>query len=517
MIHVSAKHKMLGVPMRPDLKNLFPNAQVVKVDGIEQMVLPHIIDVAHVLRNMGLPAPAPVLSQYAWPHPAGKPPFEVQKRTVALMTMHPRAYVLNGMGTGKTKAALWAFDYLKQEGLAEKMLVVAPLSTLEFVWAREAFEAVPHLRIAVLHGTREKRLKRLSEPADIYIINHDGLKVMLGELEKRPDINTLVIDEIATFRNGFTRRSKLMRDYAGRMTWAWGMTGSPTPNEPTDVYGQVRILTPHRVPKFFTRFREQLMVRVNQFKWAPRPEATAMAHEAMQPAVRYTLDDVTELPDVVERVIDVPLGPQQKKIYEVMEKHSYLMMQQGEINAVNAGALMVKLLQISCGWVYDSKKNVIALDNEPRLERLVDDIEACAEKVLVFVPFVHTLDGIVTHLGKHKIECAAVSGDTPAGERAKIFNLFQNTNKIKVIVAHPQCMSHGLTLTAATLIIWFGPNASLETFDQANARIRRVGQKHKQLILMYAGTKIERRVYSILRRKQNIQSSILSLFEEETE
>lgn len=517
MIHVSAKHKVLGVPVRSDLMNLFPGAQVLATSDGDKLILPHVIDVTLILRNLGLAAPAPVLTQYNWPHPKGKPPFEVQKRTVAMMTMYRRSYVLNGMGTGKTKAALWSYDYLRGNGLAKKMLVVAPLSTLEFVWAAEAFEAVPHLRVAVLWGNREKRLKNLSSPADIYIINHDGLKVILPELTKRKDIDTLVVDEIAAFRNNFTAKSKMLRQYAEHKQWAWGMTGSPTPNEPTDVYGQALIINPSRVPKYFTRFREQLMVKVNQFKWVPRAEAMKLAYDALQPAVRYTLDDVAELPEVVERIVDVPLGTHQAKVYTTMEKHSYMMLQQGEINAVNAGALMVKLLQISCGWVYDSKKKIVALDNDARLDRLVDDIEACAEKVIVFVPFVHTLNGIVTHLGKHKIECAAVSGATPAGERAKIFNTFQNTNRIKALVAHPQCMSHGLTLTAATLIIWFGPNASLEIFDQANARIRRVGQTRKQLILMYAGTKIERRVYGILRRKQSVQTKILSLFEEETE
>lgn len=513
-IHVSGKHKAIGVPVRPDLMNLFPGARVLATADGDRMVLPHIVDVTLILRNMGLAAPAPVLSQYNFPHPAGKPPFDVQLKTVAMMTVYRRSYVLNGMGTGKTKAALWAFDYLRSMGLATRMLVAAPLSTLDFVWAREAFEAVPHLRVAILHGDREKRLKRLSEPADIYIINHDGVKLLAKELTARKDIDALLIDEISTFRNGFADRSKHMQHYAAGMKWAWGMTGSPTPGEPTDVWGQARIVTPNRVNKYFNRFRDKLMLKVNQFKYVPRPEATALAADTLQPAVRYTLDDILELPELIERRVDVPMGKQQAHIYKTMEQHSYMMLQNGEINAVNAGALMNKLLQISCGWVYDSKKNVIALDNDDRLDRLVDDINACDQKVIVFVPFVHTLNGIHTHLRNNKIECASVSGATPAGERGRIFNLFQNTDRIKVIVAHPQCMSHGLTLTAATLIIWFGPNASLEIFDQANARIRRVGQSRKQLILMYAATKIERRIYNILQRKQDVQSTILSLFEE---
>lgn len=516
-VHISAKHKAIGVPARDDLKNLFPGAQVLAMHDGDKIILPHVVDVTLLLRNIGIDAPAPVLSQYAWPHPLGKAPFEVQRKTTAMMTVYRRSYVLNGMGTGKTKACLWAFDYLRSVTLAKKMLVVAPLSILEVVWAKEVFETVGHLKVQVLHGSREKRLDRLKRDADIYVINHDGIKTIAAELELRTDIDTVVVDEISGFRNYKADKSKILQKLVGRMNWAWGMTGSPTPGEPTDVFGQAKVISPKRVPKYFRQFQDQLMIKVGPFKWVPRPNATQMAYETLQPAVRYTLDDVVELPELIERTVDIPLGKEQARIYKAMELHSYTMLQNGEVTAVNAGALMNKLLQISCGYVYDSKRNVKTLDNDDRLDRLVDDINACGEKVLVFVPFVHTLNGIAERLTKERIDFAVVHGGTAAGERATIFNLFQNTTKFKVILAHPQCMAHGLTLTAATLIIWFAPIASLEIFDQANARIRRVGQKLKQLILMYAATKMERRVYSILRSKQNVQGVILSLFEENTE
>ncbi len=517
-VHVSAKHKAIGVPVRDDLKNLFPGAHILSMQDGDKIILPHIIDVTLYLRNIGIEAPAPVLSQYAWPHPVGQPPFDVQLKTTAMMTVYNRSYVLNGMGTGKTRSAIWAFDYLKSLGLANKMLVVAPLSTLDFVWAKEVFITAGHLKVKILHhGNRAKRVARLAEDADIYIVNHDGVKTLHKELLARRDIDTILVDEISTFRNNGADKSKAIQELVKHSKWAWGMTGSPTPGDPTDVYGQAKIISPSRVPKYFKRFRDALMTQVSPFKYVPRPNAVQQAFDVLQPAVRYTLDDVTELPPVIERMVDVPLGKEQLRIYKAMELHSYTMFQNGEITAVNAGALMNKLLQISCGYVYDSNRDVKTLDNDARLDQLVDDINACSEKVLVFVPFVHTLNGISERLTKEKIEHGLVHGGTPAQARANIFNLFQNTTKFKAIVAHPQCMAHGLTLTAATLVIWFAPIASLEIFDQANARIRRVGQKLKQLVLMYAATKMERRVYSILRAKQNVQNKILDLFEENSE
>ncbi len=133
MIHISAKHKALAVPVRADLANIFPNAKRVTMEGNELMVIRHGMDETRLLRNMGFEIPAPILSHYDW---EGGTPFDIQKKTAALLTMNRRAYVLNGMGTGKTKSSLWAWRYLNRRGEAGKLLVVAPLSTLNFTWAR---------------------------------------------------------------------------------------------------------------------------------------------------------------------------------------------------------------------------------------------------------------------------------------------------------------------------------------------------------------------------------------------
>jgi SNF2 family DNA or RNA helicase len=114
------------------------------------------------------------------------------------------------------------------------------------------------------------------------------------------------------------------------------------------------------------------------------------------------------------------------------------------------------------------------------------------------------------------IEHAVVDGDTPATKRSEIFNLFQNTNKYRVILAHPQCLAHGITLTAADTVIWFAPVTSLEIYDQANHRIRRVGQQHKQLVLHLQSTPVEKKIYAMLRSKQKVQDKLLKLFEDDT-
>jgi SNF2 family DNA or RNA helicase len=510
-VHISGKHGVVGVPYDTALANLFPDAPRVTLQGTPMIVLPHNADSYKLLGNMGVEVPAPVLSQYDW---NGTNPFEVQKKTVAMLTTNKRAYVLNGMGTGKTRSALLAWHFLREKGEAGKLLVVAPLSTLNFTWRREILEVLKGTTVSIVHHTnRQKRLARLAEDAEIYVTNHDGLAIISEELAKRTDIDTLVIDELAVYRNGQAARTKVVRGVAARMKWAWGMTGSPTPTEPTDAWGQCSVINPARIPRYFARFRDATMTKISQFKYAPKPDALDTVYKAMQPAVRFTLDDVVELPELIERDIEVEMGKDQAKIYKAMEAQAHAFIENGELTAMNAGAVMNKLLQIACGWVYDREGNIHPLDNEKRIEALRDIVLSCDRKVLVFVNFKHALAGISEAITGEGIEHAVVSGDTPISQRNETFSYFQNTDKYKAIIAHPACMSHGLTLTAASTIVWFNPTTSLETFEQANARITRIGQAHKQQVLMLQSSRVEKKLYKGLRAKQKVQDALLSMFE----
>ena len=150
---------------------------------------------------------------YDFPHPPEEPPFKVQNITCNLLSENPRAYVLNDMGTGKTRTVFWAWDYLNNNRLAGKLLVVCKLSNLRDPWANEAFKIIPGRKVNLLHGSRKERLQLLEDPADVYVINHDGLKVIYKELLARKDITVLCIDELAAYRNN-SDRTELMKRFA---------------------------------------------------------------------------------------------------------------------------------------------------------------------------------------------------------------------------------------------------------------------------------------------------------------
>lgn len=510
-VHVSQKHKIVAVPYSDQVAQFFAAPQAT-IQGIPYVLVPHKPRESYMLRKFGFDVPPPILTCYDWPHPPSELPFEAQKQTAVLLSTNERAYVLNSYGTGKTRSALWAWDYLNQEGIAGKLLVLAPLSSLNFTWNKEAFAILPHRHVEVLYGSRDTRLKRLKNGADIFVINHDGFKIILEELQERRDIDTLIIDELATYRNPSAKKVKTMRDFAPGKKFVWGMTGSPIPTAVTDVWAQAKIITPHRVPRYFKGFREQVMLQVAPFKWVPKAGAIEKAYEVLQPSIRYSLDDVVELPETIVREQEVELGPLQAKIYKEMAARCYAAIQDKKITAANAGVMLVKLLQISCGSVYTNEGQTITLDAGARYTATLEVIKSADRKVIVFAPYKHVLAGINAALEKEDIDHAVVSGDTSMKDRDEIFNAFQFTDKYHVIAAHPACMSHSLTLTAANIIVWFGPTTNLETFDQANARITRVGQKHKQLVLLLQSTPVEKRMYNLLKDKRKLQDELLNMF-----
>lgn len=507
---VSLKHRMFGVPKDLRLANVVPEAKT--VDGMT--VVPHSLDTTRLARNLGYKVGAPIQYYYDW---RNSTPFRTQRITAGMLTMNRRAFVLSEMGTGKTRATLFALDYLMLEGEIRSALIVAPLSTLSMVWDREIFEHFPDLKTRVLHGSRAKRLELLSEPANIYIINHDGVGVLRDALIARKDIDCVVIDEIAAYRNATTERWKAMNAILGGRKYVWGLTGSPTPNAPTDAYGQVKLLMPNNVPRHFSHFQKATMRKVSQFTWVPRPDANNTVFDLMQPAVRFRRDECVELPPVSFTSREVQFSRQQEDTYTRLMKLLRLRFAEGEVTAANEGVLFSKLLQISSGWVYTSTGDVVDLNPTHRLAELESILDESISKVIVFVDFVHAAEKVFQHLLGKKYSVGFVTGETPKSQRDIVFRDFQHSDSPKVIVAHPKCMSHGLTLTAASTIVWYTPTTSLETYEQACARITRPGQNNKQLIVHLTGSKIEAKLYKRLQGKAQLQGALLEMFEEESQ
>lgn len=510
---ISLKHKKILLPWRSDIAAVIPDHKIVERNGAEYLALDHGAAETKLLRNFGLTVPAPILIHYDW---AGTQPFESQKHTAALLSTEPRAFCLSSMGVGKTRATLYAFDFLRKQGVAARMLVIAPLSTLVDVWEREVFESFHGLSVGILHGTKAQRLKALQVPADIYVINHDGIGVILPELiAKKFDVVT--IDELSAFRNHGTLRWKNANALINGRTHhpiVWGLTGSPTPNAPTDAYGQVKLLKPEQVPRSFKRFQQETMTQISQFKWLPKGNANEVVLQAMSPYIRYTLDQCHDIPETIFSTRFVEPSDTQKKLYKKVVDHFYAEYKGREITAVNEGAKLSKLLQISAGFAYTDGAGAY-IDAADRIKLVLNLIEEANKKVLIFASYKWIIKALATVIGKY-YSVRVITGDTSKSERDETFALFRNSTDPHVIVAHAGTMAHGLTLVEADTIIWYGPTMSAELYEQANARIRRPGQtSHTNVIHVYS-TQVEKRAFARLRSKQKMQGLLLSLFEEGT-
>ena len=671
LIHVSERARALVMnPSNPELLfTLLPSTRRVTVAGHQLVAVPHSLDVVSVLRNLGAPAPSPILHHYQWP---GRfPPMQAQRQTAAFLTLNRRAFVLNDMGcvdcdteylsptgwvriadyqggqvaqyhpdthqtefvqpneyvkrpcaemirfrsaatdqllspehrvllyrdghghyveqaavaalklalgdrtigddqiwngselvtfadegaeisiepspdgfkycfmvpstfllfrrngcvfasgnTGKTMSALWAFDYLRSIGALRKTIVFAPLSTLNATWASEILLGFPHLKFAVLHADRAKRLKMLEQDNDVYIINHHGVKIVQEALAARPDIDLAIVDELSVFRTPGTDLFKSMQKVTAMPSrWVWGMTGTPTPNAPTDAWAQVRLLRPSQVPNYFKAFKEQTMLQVAPFKWVPRKNSTETVQSVMQPSIRFTRDECMDLPPTTWIYRDVEMSVEQKKLYQEMKTKLRLEYESGQAKAVNEADKAMKLVQIACGAVRDSVTGEpILIPTGQRLEETIAAIHEAKGKVLVFVPFVAALHALRDELAKHW-PTALVYGETPKAERDDIFTRFQHgtSDDLHVVVANARVMSHGLTLTSADTVLWYGSPTSHETFDQACHRIIRKGQVRNTRVIMMRGCKVEQELYARLTDRREMQGSLLAAIASEKE
>lgn len=489
------------------ITTVIPTAKVINYKGHDLVAVPHRVDETTVLRNMGIETPSPIRYAYDWSGPYT--PFSAQVDTAEFLTLHRRAFCLNDMGTGKTSSTLWAYDFLRSEGLLNKMLVTCPLSTMERTWGDEIFRNFPHLTFSVLHGSRDKRLKLLDTDADIYIVNHHGMELIADALKDRADINVVTVDELGVFRNASTDLWKAANKVVNKQQprWAWGLTGTPIPTSPTDAWAQCRLLVPERVPPYFNKFKTTVMRQVSNFTWLPREDAISIVEQAMQPAIRFSRAQCVDLPPCLYETLSVELSAPQKKAYKEMMNS----LRTEDIVALNEAVKLNKLLQIVCGVAYDQQGNEVSFPSPARLAAVHEVVESASGKVIVFVPFVSAIAKVAEYLTSKGITVECIHGGVSKGERDRIFRSFQQSADPRVIVAQPAAMSHGLTLTAANTVVWYAPITSNDIEQQANARVTRPGQKLNQLIVRIEGSPVERKLYARLQAKQSVQGLLLDL------
>ena len=454
------------------------------------------------------------LSEYEWPRPHGFNPFDHQKTTAQFLISNRKAFCFNEQGTGKTASVIWAVDYLMSIGAVKRVLVVCPLSIMKSAWQQDLFKFAIHRTVSVAYGSAKKRKEIIRGGSEFVVINFDGVEIVKDEIING-GFDLIVVDEASAYKNAQTTRWKTMRTLCKSIKGLWMLTGTPAAQSPADAYGLAKLVNPTAVSPFFGQFKDTVMTKISMYRWLPKPDAQDTVHRILQPAIRFEKAQCLDLPPVTFVDRDAPLTPQQKAFYKLLKSEMLIEAAGEEVSAVNAAVKINKLLQIACGSVYTDSGEVVDFDVSIRLNVVKEVIDETSNKVLVFVPFTHTIDVLEKFLTKQGISCAVINGSVPVNKRSDIVKDFQETDRVKVLIIQPQAASHGLTLTAADTIIWYAPCTSVETYLQANARIDRPGQKNNMTIVHISGSPVESKVYSLLRNNVGNHQKIIDLYRQE--
>jgi SNF2 family DNA or RNA helicase len=445
----------------------------------------------------------------------GFEPFDHQRKTASFLVANHRAFCFNEQGTGKTASVIWAADQLMNAGIVKRVLIVCPLSIMQSAWQADLFKFAVYRSVDVAYGDAKKRAKIVQSRAQFIIINYDGLTTIADELLNNDCFDLVVIDEANAYKNVQTKRWKLMNKLVRPSTRLWLLTGTPASQSPLDAYGLGKLCAPQKAPRFFGDYRESVMQQFSMYRWIPRPNAEQIVFDMLQPAIRFTKNECLDLPEVIHTSRYAPLTPSQRKYYKELKDQMLLEAAGEEISSVNAAAKMNKLLQISCGAVYSDSGAVVEFDVSDRLKAIREVIDEASHKVLIFVPFKHTISMLNEYLKKEGITCEVINGDVPVQARTRIFKDFQETKDPRVLVIQPQAASHGVTLTAANVVIWYAPVTSTETYLQANARINRPGQRNAMTIVHIEGSPIERKLYAMLQSNITNHEKVVDLYKKE--
>jgi SNF2 family DNA or RNA helicase len=531
--HDKTRNLLVYRSQSPFVLQAIPEAR--QING-EYIAIPRTLRNSQIMRHFDYPV-APVMTDasYDWPIEPGRRPLAHQKVMANFQVLHPRCFNLSDMGTMKTLASLWAADWLMKRWKGEcRALIVAPLSTLERVWANAIWTNFLGRRtFEILHGNASKRQELLAKKADFSICNFDGVGVgahtrkrfeldgFSKALADDGGIRIVICDEASAYKDARTKRHRIARLIIGKRDYLWLLSGTPTPNAPTDAYGLAKLVN-NAGGKSFQTFQRETMIQVTNFKWHPQRDGYDKARRLLSPSIRYDIRDVWDGPEMTTQQRAVELTPDQKRLMADLKRDLQVVVKSGQpITATNEAAARQKFLQISLGAIYDEGHRAHAVDAHPRIEELRAVIEQAPLKLLLMVPLTSVVNLLYKELGRKRTQAGKlihagwsreiVNGDVGQKERASIFRRFQSEDDPRILIADPGTMAHGLDLWRATTVVWYGPTDKTELYLQANKRAHRPGQKHPVTVVQIVSNPLEREIYRRLETNTSLQGALLQM------
>ena len=428
---------------------------------------------------------------------------------------HGVAFLME-MGTGKTLTSIGVVGALYQFGLVNRILVACPLS-ITGVWEEEfhAFADYP-VKITVLKGTSEKKRQQIdripSEGLQVLVVNYESAWRLEEELLKF-DADLIIADEGHKLKDNRSRQSRGMQHLGDKARYKLLLTGTVITNREIDVFSQYRFLDSRIFGTSFYAFRNRYFDMTGYGNHIP-VFRQSMAEDFLKRmhciAYRVTKEECLDLPEVREEVRKVELEPKAMRMYEELQEDCYTELKGSEVTAANVLTKLLRLSQLTGGHLTDDERHVRPVSSA-KLDALSDIIDAAVsdgQKIVVMARFVAEMYDIEAMLTKKGIGYSVVRDGVK--DRDEEVKRFMTDPTCQVFVGQIAAAGLGITLTAAHIMVFYSLDYSMSNFDQAKARIHRVGQKQKCLYLyLIAKGTVDGKVLRSLQNKVNLAKALV--------
>lgn len=472
------------------------------------------------------------MAKYPVDIPVIHPPFGHQADGLTLSHKQKVFAFFMEMGTGKTKVTIDEAMYLYLAGEIEAVVVVAPKGVYRN-WV--SVELPKHMGIEAFvtywssYQTKEleesykelfKPLKKLKILAvNIEALSTDRGTEFVGKFVTQHKC-LMVIDESTTIKNISASRTKNAIKIGKRAVYRRILSGDPVTKSPMDLFSQCWFLDPtllgHR--SFFS-FRARYAVMKQQMLPGGRSFLNVTGYQRLDElqgilrgfSFRVKKEDCLDLPPKSYMFRDVELTPEQTKMYKRLKDEAYA---EFEGKVVTTAMVIVKLLrlhQIVCGHFKDDMGQVIDVPTN-RIDELMEVLDEASGKVVIWATYRRDIEKLQEAIGKaHGPDSLVVfHGGTADDARVHAVNAFQNHNHVRFFLGNPAAGRFGITLTAASTMVYYSNSYDLEHRIQSEDRIHRIGQHHPcTYVDLVARRTVDERIISALRSKRRVASDTL--------
>ena len=431
------------------------------------------------------------------------------------------------MGTGKTKVAIDNAAFMKKNLWIDWVVVIAPNS----VYRNWIDEIQKHSDSNVIHVHKDKSIygdmtRHPERALKWFLINVEALSHKSG-VEKLKSLLTrkncrhlMILDESTTIKNRSAKRTRNICKLGKLADFRRILTGSPITKSPLDLYTQCEFLSPQLLgfDSFFT-FRARYAV-MQQIEMGGRqmlfPKYYTNLDELTDKlktfSFRVRKKDCLDLPDKLYTVRKINLTVKQAEIYNRLKKFAYATINQDEVSFANKLTEILRLHQVTNGFVKSDDGTIQVFDDCPKLKELMDILEDTEGKFIIWANYVQNIKTIIKKLKERYGANSVVSifGEVSTEDRQQAVSKFQNDNSCRFFVGNPSTGGYGLTLTSASYVVYFSNSYNLEVREQSEDRAHRIGQdKNVTYIDLIAENTIDEFIVSALDKKLKLSAETL--------